>query len=213
MTPSDDAGTRTVEVAGRPEPGPDLSDVPFEALVREQLRRMDPDPRREGLRRTPRRVRDALSRLTRGHDISLDEVFAEAVTEVDHDDLVLVKNVELYSLCEHHLLPFYGRAHLAYLPDGRLARSAALPRVVEAFARRLQMQERLTGQIATALMEGLEPKGAGVVVEARHLCMMMRGVEKQNSETVTSAVRGTFRSDPRTREEFLRLVHAAHEPR
>lgn len=211
--PADTGGRGAPRRPGRARPPRDLADAPFEALVREQIRRLDPDPGRQGLDETPERVHEALERFTRGHDMSLADIFDEAVVNEDRDSMVLVKNVELYSLCEHHMLPFYGRAHIAYLPDGRMLRSSELPRVVEVFARRLQLQERLTEQIARAVEDGLRPMGVGVVVEAYHLCMMMRGVEKQNSKTVTSAVRGTFLSDPRTREEFLRLVRASHDPR
>jgi GTP cyclohydrolase I len=132
------------------------------------------------------------------------------VFEEKHENMILVRDIELYSLCEHHLLPFFGRAHVAYLPNGRIVGLSKIPRIVEVFARRLQVQERLTDQVADAVMEVLEPHGVGVVVEAAHLCMMMRGVEKQNSKTVTSAMRGVFRDDSRTRDEFLRLVHGGH---
>jgi GTP cyclohydrolase I len=134
------------------------------------------------------------------------EAIGDGVFEERHDSMVLVKDIELYSMCEHHLLPFFGKAHIAYIPDGKIVGLSKVPRLVEIFARRLQIQERLTDEIASAMEEAVEPRGVGVVVEAYHLCMMMRGVEKQNSKTITSAVRGSFRSDPRTREEFLRLV-------
>ena len=166
------------------------------------------DPERPALQRTPERVHKALHWLTRGYQMSVKDVVGSGVFEEKHDEMILVRDIELYSLCEHHLLPFFGRAHVAYIPDGRLIGLSKLPRIVELFARRLQVQERLTDQIADAVMEVLRPQGVGVVVEAAHLCMMMRGVEKQNSRTVTSAVRGLFRADPRTRSEFLRLVEA-----
>jgi GTP cyclohydrolase I len=178
----------------------------MEDLVREQLRRLGEDPDREGLQRTPERVTDALSFLTGGYEATVEEAVGDGVFDEPHDSMVLVKDVELYSLCEHHLMPFFGKAHVAYIPDGRVVGLSKVPRVVEVFARRLQIQERLTEQIAVALEEALDPRGVGVVVEAYHLCMMMRGVEKQNSKTITSAVKGIFRSDERTREEFLRLV-------
>jgi GTP cyclohydrolase I len=139
--------------------------------------------------------------------MSVEDVIGDAVFDEKHDGMILVRDIEIYSLCEHHMLPFFGRAHVAYLPDGRIVGLSKIPRVVEVFARRLQVQERLTDQIADALCRVLKPLGVGVVIEAYHLCMMMRGVEKQNSKTVTSALRGTFRSDARTRDEFLRLTH------
>lgn len=166
------------------------------------------DPERPALKRTPDRVHKALHWLTRGYDMSLADVVGSGVFEEKHEEMILVRDIELYSLCEHHMLPFFGRAHVAYIPDGRLVGLSKLPRIVEMFARRLQVQERMTDQIADAVMEVLNPQGVGVVIEAAHLCMMMRGVEKQNSRTVTSAVRGLFRTDSRTRSEFLRLVAA-----
>jgi len=188
------------------ESGPDLSKVSFADLVREQLRRLGEDPDRESLRGTPDRVERSLSWLTRGYRSATEEAIGDGVFREEHDNMVLVKDIEVYSLCEHHMLPFFGKAHVAYIPDGRLLGLSKVPRVVEVFARRLQVQERLTDQIADAIQSALEPEGVGVVIEAYHLCMMMRGVEKQNSKTITSAVRGRFRSDLRTREEFLRLV-------
>lgn len=164
------------------------------------------DPERQGLQRTPERVETSLRWLTRGYGMSVKDVVGSAVFEESHESMILVRDIELYSLCEHHMLPFFGRAHVAYIPNGRIVGLSKLPRIVEMFARRLQVQERLTDQIADAVMEVLSPQGVGVVIEAAHLCMMMRGVEKQNSRTVTSAVRGLFREDSRTRSEFLRLV-------
>ena len=178
----------------------------FEALIEEQLKRMGEDPTRPGLERTPKRVADSLSWLTRGYGASVKEAIGNGVFEEEHDSMVLVKDIEIYSMCEHHMLPFFGKAHIAYIPDGKIVGLSKVPRLVEIYARRLQVQERLTEEIASALEEAVAPRGVGVVVEAYHLCMMMRGVEKQNSKTITSAVRGLFRSDPRTREEFLRLV-------
>jgi GTP cyclohydrolase I len=178
----------------------------LEELVREQLRLLGEDPERPGLAQTPARVAESLRWLLRGYEMRVEEEVGDGVFEAEHDEMVIVKDIELYSLCEHHLLPFFGRAHIAYIPDGRIMGFSKLPRIVEVFARRLQVQERLTDQIATAIQDVLRPKGVGVVVEAAHLCMMMRGVEKQSSKTVTSAVRGVFREDLRTREEFLRLV-------
>lgn len=185
---------------------PDLSQVSFRDLVREQLRRLGEDPDRSGLERTPERVEESLEFLTRGYDMTVEEALGDGVFQEPHDSMVLVKDVELYSLCEHHMLPFFGKAHVAYIPDGKVVGLSKIPRVVDVFSRRLQIQERLTEEIAEALQEELEPSGVGVVVEAYHLCMMMRGVEKQNSKTITSAVRGTFRDDQKTRDEFLGLV-------
>jgi len=167
------------------------------------------DPSRKGLRKTPARVEAAMRWLTRGYHRTVADVVGRALYYEPHENMILVRDIELYSLCEHHMLPFFGRAHVAYLPKGRIVGLSKIPRIVELFARRLQVQERLTDQIADALMDVLSPHGAGVVVEASHLCMMMRGVEKQNSRTVTSALRGAFRDDPKTRAEFLRLVHGA----
>ncbi|KPK62297.1 MAG: GTP cyclohydrolase [Gemmatimonas sp. SG8_38_2] len=184
--------------------GIDSSDL--QALVRAQLQALGEDPEREGLARTPERVEKSLRFLTRGYEMSVSDVVGDGVFREDHDEMVICKDIELYSLCEHHLLPFYGRAHIAYIPDGKILGFSKLPRIVEVYARRLQVQERLTDQIASAIQEILAPIGVGVVIDCAHLCMMMRGVEKQSSRTITSAVRGRFRSDARTREEFLQLV-------
>ena len=179
----------------------------FESLVRRQLELVGEDPTREGLQRTPLRVARSLSWLTRGYRQDAMSAVGEGVFEEAHDHMVMVRDIELYSLCEHHLLPFFGKAHIAYIPNGRILGLSKLPRLVEVFARRLQVQERLTGEIADAVMEVLNPRGVGVVIEAMHLCMMMRGVEKQNSKTITSALLGSFRDDAKTRDEFLRLAH------
>jgi GTP cyclohydrolase IA len=183
----------------------DPTDAPFTALVREQLRQLGEDPDREGLRRTPLRVEQSLKWLTRGYELDVADEVGDAVFEEDHHNMVLVRDIEMYSLCEHHMLPFFGKVHIAYIPNGKIVGLSKLPRIVEVFARRLQVQERLTEQIARALQDVLQPAGVGVVIDAMHLCMMMRGVEKQNSRTLTSAVKGVFREDLRTREEFLRL--------
>ncbi|MBK8005513.1 MAG: GTP cyclohydrolase I FolE [Gemmatimonadetes bacterium] len=183
----------------------------FQDEVRHILGALGEDPEREGLVKTPERVEKALRWLTRGYGLSVMDAVGDALFEEQHSSMILVRDIELYSLCEHHLLPFFGRAHVAYIPNGRIVGLSKLPRIVEVFARRLQVQERLTDQIADAIMDVLDPHGVGVLVEATHLCMAMRGVEKQNSRTVTSAVRGIFRSDIRTREEFLRLVHRGGE--
>jgi GTP cyclohydrolase IA len=186
-----------------------LESVPFQDLVREMLVRLGETPERQGLLRTPERVDKSLHWLTRGYQMSVEQVVGDAVFDEDHHSMVIVRDIDMYSLCEHHMLPFFGKVHVAYIPHGRIVGLSKVPRLVEVFARRLQVQERLTEQIAGALMDLLRPEGVGVVVEAYHLCMMMRGVEKQNSKTLTSAMRGVFLDDPRTREEFLRLT-AAH---
>jgi len=191
----------TTLVAGDAARGAEL-----EATVRRQLELLGEDPKREGLIKTPARVAKSLSWLTRGYGLDAAQVIGDALFEESHENMVMVRDIELYSLCEHHLLPFFGRAHIAYIPRGRIVGLSKLPRVVEVFARRLQVQERMTEQIATAIEEVLEPHGVGVVIEAQHLCMMMRGVEKQNSKTITSALRGTFRGDAKTRDEFFRLA-------
>ena len=176
--------------------------------VRDQIALLGEDPDREGLLKTPARVAASLQWLTRGYDMSVADVVGDALFAEDHTSMVMVRDIEFYSLCEHHMLPFFGRAHIAYLPKGRVVGLSKIPRVVEVFARRLQVQERLTEQIAQALEDVLAPVGVGVVLDGVHLCMMMRGVEKQSSRTITSSLRGAFRDDARTREEFLRLAHA-----
>ena len=185
----------------------DLPPDPIAGQVHSMLAALGEDPARQGLVRTPDRVAASLRWLTRGYHETARDVVGDALFDEDHDGMILVRHIELYSLCEHHMLPFFGRAHVAYIPDGRIVGLSKVARVVDVFARRLQVQERLTDQIADALMEILEPRGVGVVVEASHFCMMMRGVEKQNSRTVTSALRGIFRDDARTRDEFMRLAH------
>ncbi len=177
-------------------------------LVRRLLEGLGEDPRREGLRLTPARVAESLRFLTRGYSLRVEDALGDGVFEGECDEMVVVKDIELYSLCEHHLLPFIGKAHVAYLPDRRILGLSRLPRIVEMFSRRLQIQERLTIEIAHAIQDAIRPKGVAVVIEAAHLCMMMRGVEKQNSRAVTSCMLGRFKSDPRTRSEFLGLVNA-----
>ena len=186
----------------------DAQEAEFEGTVRRQLELLGEDPDREGLVRTPKRVARSMAWLTRGYRQDAKSAVGEGVFEEAHDNMVMVRDIELYSLCEHHLLPFFGKAHIAYIPDGRILGLSKLPRLVEVFARRLQVQERLTGEIAEAVQEVLAPRGVGVVIEAMHLCMMMRGVEKQNSKTITSALIGSFRDDAKTRDEFLRLAYA-----
>ncbi|CAA9317817.1 MAG: GTP cyclohydrolase I type 1 [uncultured Gemmatimonadaceae bacterium] len=188
------------------EPGP-TGLAEYEVLVQRQLALIGEDPARDGLLNTPKRVAKAVSWLTRGYTLDAREVIGDALFEETHESMVIVRDIELYSMCEHHMLPFFGKAHVAYIPNGRIVGLSKLPRVVEVFARRLQVQERLTEQVAGALEEVLQPKGVGVVLECAHLCMMMRGVEKQNSKTITSAMRGSFRDDFKTRDEFLRLTH------
>ncbi len=175
--------------------------------VRGLLEGVGEDPSREGLARTPLRVARSLRFLTDGYRMDAEEVLTGALFESDTDEMVVVKDIELYSLCEHHMLPFFGRAHVAYLPKGRIVGLSKLARVVDVFARRLQVQERLTTQIAKAMKEALDPRGVAVLVEAQHLCMMMRGVSKQNSSTVTSCMLGGFRNDAKTRQEFLEIVN------
>lgn len=198
-------------------PGPDraeasdsgsrsLGEASFEDLVAEIIRRIGEDPDRQGLVRTPERVARALELFTSGYRQSPEEVVTEALFQESHQNMVLVRNIEMYSLCEHHLLPFFGKVHVAYIPKGRIVGLSKTARIVSVFARRLQVQERLTEQIAQGLWDVVRPQGVGVIVEAHHLCMMMRGVEQQNSSTLTSAMRGSFLEDPRTREEFLSLA-------
>ena len=190
----------------------DLSGASFEDLVAEMIRRLGDDPQRQGMLKTPARVAKSMAFLTKGYMETPEDVIGDALFEESHRNMVLVKDIEVYSLCEHHMLPFFGKAHVAYIPDGRLLGISKLARLVEVYARRFQVQERLTEQIAQAVWDTAKPQGVAVVVEAYHLCMMMRGVQKQNSKTITSAMRGSFLDDPRTRDEFLRLTTSAHRP-
>ena len=182
---------------------------PFADKVRAILTALGENPGREGLLKTPERVESSLRWLTQGYRMSVEDAVGDAVFEETHQSMIMVRDIELYSMCEHHLLPFFGRAHVAYIPNGKILGLSKVARIVDVFARRLQVQERMTDQIAEALAEVLHPLGVGVVLEASHFCMMMRGVEKQGSRTVTSAMRGAFLEDHRTREEFLRLVIGA----
>ncbi|HKR28075.1 MAG TPA: GTP cyclohydrolase I FolE [Acidobacteriaceae bacterium] len=182
-----------------------LENIPTQDIYREIIRRYDADPTRDGLEKTPERVEKALAFLTRGYKEDPHAILQAAMFDVAYDEMVLVKDVEMYSLCEHHMLPFFGKVHVAYIPDGKVIGLSKIPRLVDVFARRLQVQERLTRQIADAIQEAIHPQGVGVVIEARHLCMMMRGVEKQNSSTVTSAMVGVFLNH-HTRNEFLSLI-------
>lgn len=182
-----------------------LESLSTQDIYREIIRRYDADPTRNGLAKTPERVEKALEFLTRGYKQDPRAILQAAMFDVAYDEMVLVKDIEMYSLCEHHMLPFFGKVHVAYIPDGKVIGLSKIPRLVDVFARRLQVQERLTRQIADAIQEVIHPQGVGVVVEARHLCMMMRGVEKQNSSTVTSAMVGVFLNH-HTRNEFLSLI-------
>lgn len=177
-----------------------------EAIYREMLAFVGEDPAREGLLRTPHRVVESLKFLTRGYEQNVQTLLNGAIFHEDYDDMVLVKNIEFYSLCEHHMLPFYGKVHVAYIPNGKIVGLSKIPRLVDMFARRLQVQERLTIQIAEALEEALQPLGVAVVVEGAHMCMLMRGVQKQSATMVTSHVMGAFRSDRATRQEFMALI-------
>jgi GTP cyclohydrolase I len=174
-------------------------------LYRELISRIGEDPDRDGLLLTPSRVEKSMSYLTKGYDEDPNKILRGALFDVDYDEMVIVKDIEMFSLCEHHMLPFFGKVHVAYIPKGKVIGLSKIPRLIEVFARRLQVQERLTRQIADAIQEAIEPQGVGVIMEARHLCMMMRGVEKQHSSTVTSAMVGVFH-EQKTRSEFLSLV-------
>jgi GTP cyclohydrolase IA len=184
---------------------PGLAQVATQDLYAELLRRFDEDPTRDGLLKTPERVEKSMQYLTRGYRQDPAAILQDALFDVDYDEMVIVKDIEMYSLCEHHMLPFFGKVHVAYIPNGKVVGLSKVPRLVEVFARRLQVQERMTRQIADAIEDAIHPQGVGVVIEARHLCMMMRGVEKQNSSTVTSAMLGAFQKQT-TRAEFLSLV-------
>jgi GTP cyclohydrolase I len=195
----------------RPQIGADRF-LEFENLIRRQLELIGEDVTRDGIVKTPSRVAKSLTWLTRGYQMDVLDVVGDAVFEEDHHSMVMVRDIEMYSMCEHHMLPFFGKVHIAYIPNGKIVGLSKLPRIVDVFARRLQVQERLTEQVAQAIEETLKPEGVGVVIEAYHLCMMMRGVEKQNSKTITSALRGSFRDDGKTRDEFLRLAYGPSTP-
>ena len=174
--------------------------------IRRLLSELGEDPSREGLRDTPKRMEKSLKFLTSGYAVDVDSIINGALFSVDYNEMVIVRDIDFYSLCEHHMLPFFGKAHVAYIPNGKVVGLSKIPRIVDVFARRLQVQERLTSQIAECLTDTVKPMGVAVVMEASHLCKAMRGVEKQNSVTVTSAMRGVFHSDARTRQEFLQLI-------
>jgi GTP cyclohydrolase I len=184
-----------------------LTSATFEDLVREMIVRLGEDPDREGLVRTPERVHRAYQHLMKGYKEDADAMLKAALFTVTYDEMVIVKDIEMFSLCEHHMLPFFGKVHVAYIPNGKVIGLSKIPRLIEIFSRRLQIQERLTTQIAETIQEAIEPQGVGVVIEARHLCMMMRGVEKQHSSAVTSSMLGCFRNEQETRTEFLSLIH------
>jgi GTP cyclohydrolase I len=185
---------------------PSLTSADFEDLVREMIVRLGEDPAREGLVRTPDRVHRAYQHLMKGYKEDADAMLKAALFSVTYDEMVIVKDVEMFSLCEHHMLPFFGKVHVAYIPNGKVVGLSKIPRLIEIFSRRLQIQERLTTQIAETIQKAIEPQGVGVVIEARHLCMMMRGVEKQHSAAVTSSMLGCFRNEQETRTEFLSLI-------
>ncbi|HEY4357860.1 MAG TPA: GTP cyclohydrolase I FolE [Acidobacteriaceae bacterium] len=183
----------------------------MQQIYAELLHRVGEDPARDGLLRTPERMEKSMAFLTRGYTQTVEEVVHQALFDVDYDEMVIVKDIEFYSMCEHHLLPFFGKAHIAYLPKGKVIGLSKVARIVDVFARRLQVQERLTREVAEAIEDAIHPQGVGVVLEAQHLCMMMRGVEKQSSRTVTSAMMGVFKTQMQTRNEFLSLIdHARH---
>jgi GTP cyclohydrolase I len=183
-----------------------VTSATFEDLVREMIVRLGENPEREGLVRTPDRVHRAYQHLVKGYKEDADAMLKKALFTVDYDEMVIVKDVEMFSLCEHHMLPFFGKVHVAYIPNGKVIGLSKIPRLIEIFSRRLQIQERLTTQIAETIQRAIQPQGVGVVIEARHLCMMMRGVEKQHSAAVTSSMLGCFRDEQETRSEFLSLI-------
>ena len=200
------AVSKSVRRVAEPEEG--LGTYSTQELYRELLNRIGEDPDRDGLLATPGRVEKSMAFLTKGYDEDPGKILRGALFDVDYDEMVIVKDIELFSLCEHHMLPFFGRVHVAYIPNGKVVGLSKIPRLVEVFARRLQVQERLTRQIADAIQEAVHPQGVGVVMESRHLCMMMRGIEKQHSSTTTSAMVGCFR-EKETRAEFLSLVRGS----
>lgn len=184
-----------------------LTSATTQDLLRELLVRLGEDPDRNGLLKTPERMQKALEYLTRGSEADPDKILQDALFDVNYDEMVIVKDIEMFSLCEHHALPFFGKVHVAYIPDGKVIGLSKIPRIVDIFARRLQVQERLTVQVAETIQRAIQPLGVGVVIEARHLCVMMRGVEKQHSSAVTSHMLGSFRTSDKTRKEFLALIH------
>ncbi|HIE64987.1 MAG: GTP cyclohydrolase I FolE [Nitrospira sp.] len=188
------------------DPYPETEKIEIKDIIENLLVSLGEDPGREGLKGTPERVEKSLRFLTSGYHQDVERVLNDAFFTITHDEMVIVKGIQFYSLCEHHMLPFFGECHIAYIPNKKVVGLSKLPRVVEIFSRRLQLQERLTSQVAEAILDKVDPLGVGVVIEAQHLCMMMRGVQKQNSRTVTSAMLGTFKTDPKSRAEFLDLL-------
>jgi len=199
---------KTLSMKRKTENDRELTEASLQELAREMLVRLGEDPDRDGLKRTPERMERALQYLTRGSQEDPAKILRGAMFDVSYDEMVIVKDIEMFSLCEHHLLPFFGKVHVAYIPNGKVIGLSKIPRLVDVFARRLQVQERLTTQIAETIQDAIAPQGVGVVIEARHLCMMMRGVEKQHSSTVTSSMLGVFRAEQETREEFLALIRS-----
>ena len=191
---------------------PLLDNISTQELYRELLIRIGEDPTRDGLLHTPERMEKSMKFLTRGYTMNVTDVLHGALFDVDYDEMVIVKDIEFFSMCEHHLLPFFGKAHIAYVPNGQVIGLSKIPRLVDVFARRLQVQERLTRQIGEAITDAISPQGVAVILEAQHLCMMMRGVEKQHSSTVTSAMLGVFKTQLQTRNEFLSLVRRQGNP-
>jgi GTP cyclohydrolase I len=191
-----------------------MSDIPdaIEPLVEGLLKEIGEDPSREGLLRTPKRFAEAIRFFTEGYGQDPEKILNNALFDVDYDEMVIVKDIDFYSLCEHHLLPFFGRAHVAYIPNGKVVGLSKIPRLVEMFAKRLQVQERLTMNVAETLETVLQPKGVAVVIESIHLCMMMRGVESPNASAITSSIRGEFERDPKTRSEFMHLIRHRRDP-
>lgn len=203
MCPASDSKIAPANLVTRPSSG----QAGLDDLVKQIILSLGEDPSREGLLKTPQRVAKSLKELTSGYEVDVDKLINEALFDVHYSEMVLVRDIDFYSLCEHHMLPFFGKCHVAYIPDGRVVGLSKIPRIVEAFSRRLQVQERLTSQIAEVILNKVKPLGVAVVMEARHLCMEMRGAESKNSPTITSAMVGVFRSDPRTREEFLGFIN------
>jgi GTP cyclohydrolase I len=202
------AGNRgiRIHIVKRTEEQVSLTAASTEELLRELLVRLGEDPERDGLQKTPQRMQKSLEYLTQGSAADPDKILQGAMFDVNYDEMVIVKDIEMFSLCEHHLLPFFGKVHVAYIPNEKVIGLSKIPRIVDVFARRLQVQERLTVQIAETIQRAIQPQGVGVVVEARHLCVMMRGVEKQHSSAVTSHMMGSFRTSDKTRKEFLALI-------
>jgi len=209
FAPTNGHGSLEAEVSAaqaHPALAKPLGEASTQEIYAELLSRLGEDPTRDGLLRTPERVEKSMAFLTQGYTQSIEQVLHEALFDVEYDEMVVVKDIEFYSLCEHHMLPFFGKAHIAYVPNGKVIGLSKTARLVDVFARRLQVQERLTSQVANAIQEAINPQGVAVILEAQHLCMMMRGVEKQHSSTITSSMLGVFKTQLQTRNEFLSLV-------